>query len=35
MEIKVTISYKIKFIDRATSLSNLFDNLPEGIRKTK
>ena len=35
MEIKVTISYKIKFIDRATSLSNLFDNLTERIRKTK
>ena len=31
----VTISYKIKFIDRETSLSNLFDNLTEGIRKTK
>ena len=35
----VTISYKIKFIDRArfmaTSLSNLVDNLTEGIHKIK
>ena len=35
----VTISYNIKFIDRArvraTSLSNLVDNLIEGIHKTK
>ena len=35
----VTISYKIKFIDSArfmaTSLSNLFDNLAEGIHKIK
>ena len=35
----VTISYKIKFIDSArfmaTSLSNLVDNLVEGIYKTK
>ena len=35
----VTISYKIKFIDSArflvSSLSNLVDNLPEGIHKTK
>ena len=35
----VTISYKIKFFDRArfmaTSLSNLVDNLTEGIHKTK
>ena len=32
-----TISYKIKFLDRArfmaSSLSNLFDNLAEGIHK--
>ena len=35
----VTVSYKIKFIDSArfmaTSLSNLDDNLPEGIHKIK
>ena len=35
----VTISYKIKFIDSArfmaTSLSNLVDNLTEGIHKVK
>ena len=35
----VTISYKIKFIDSArfmmSSLSNLVDNLAEGIHKTK
>ena len=35
----VTISYKIKFIDiarfMATSLSNLVDDLPEGIHKIK
>ena len=35
----VTISYKIKFIDRArfmaSSLSNLVDNLAEGIHKIK
>ena len=35
----VTISYKIKFIDSArfmaTSLSNLVDNLTEGIHKIK
>ena len=35
----VTISYKIKFIDSArlmaSSLSNLFDNLMEGIHKIK
>ena len=35
----VTISYKIKFIDKArfmvTSLSNLVDNLTEGIHKIK
>ena len=32
-----TVSYKIKFLDRArfmaSSLSNLFDNLAEGIHK--
>ena len=35
----VTMSYKIKFIDSArfmmSSLSNLVDNLAEGIHKTK
>ena len=35
----VTISYKIKFIDSArfmtSSLSNIADNLPEGIQKIK
>ena len=35
----VTISYKIRFIDSAkfmtSSLSNLVDNLTEGIHKTK
>ena len=35
----VTISYKVKFIDSAkfmvSSLSNLVDNFPEGIRKVK
>ena len=38
-EIVVTISYKIKFIDSAefttTSLSNLVDNLTEGIHEIK
>ena len=36
---KVTISYTIKFIDsarfRATSLSNVVDNITEGIHKIK
>ena len=35
----VTISYKIRFIDSArfmtSSLSNIADNLPEGIHKIK
>ena len=35
----VTLSYKIKFIDSArfmaTSLSNLVDNIAEGIYKSK
>ena len=38
-EIVTTISYKIKLIDRArfmaSSLSNLLDNLTEGIHKIK
>ena len=39
MEIAETISYKIKFIDSArfvaTSLSNIVDNLAEGIHEIK
>ena len=38
-KVLLTISYKIKFIDSArfmmSSLSNLVDNLAEGIHKTK
>ena len=30
-----TVSYKIKFIDSASSLSNLVDTLEEGIHKIK
>ena len=31
----ITISYKTKFVDNTGSLSNLVDNLAEGIYETK